>query len=174
MSTREDIHDYFRHLFYTERFCGFECNKGWLPLLTRTLIQLDDLVRVERQSDPDYTIGISQVKEKWGGLTIYTRNATDAMDAIINAAENESYSICEKCGKPGHLNTPYSQWRMVRCDECFGFSHNEAHAHSMLLLVLHQLGLIDWTMYRQRTAQLVDLLRYKYRDEQNKEVMHEE
>lgn len=59
----------------------------------------------------------SQVKEKFGGLRVYTTFATDEMDDLIREAEKESEVTCELCGDPGVLRLD-GGWYMTRCDKC--------------------------------------------------------
>ena len=52
---------------------------------------------------------IFQIKEKFGGLRFYS---TVGMGDI----EDQSYFICEECGKPGTLRD--TGWWKTLCDEC--------------------------------------------------------
>jgi hypothetical protein len=88
---------------------GYEVGDGWEPLLRRTFEQLSRL-------DPPPVL--AQVKEKYGGLRIYWHGGpdSDVVDDIVDAAEAESYRICEECGKPGEPNT--TGWISTRCPGC--------------------------------------------------------
>jgi hypothetical protein len=59
----------------------------------------------------------SQVKEKYGGLRFYMTSFTDEMDALINEAESQCYSLCEDCGKTGELCTD-GGWYRTLCEDC--------------------------------------------------------
>jgi hypothetical protein len=59
---------------------------------------------------------VAQVKEKFGGLRFYVDNSNEAIDALVDEAESESYSICEQCGSPGERRD--GGWTKVRCDAC--------------------------------------------------------
>lgn len=59
---------------------------------------------------------VMQVKEKFGALRFYMSGANDEMRALINAAETQSYTICEQCGEPGELRR--ESWHHVACDAC--------------------------------------------------------
>ena len=88
---------------------GFECGDGWLPLLEGLFAQIDKIVREEGLED----FAITQVKEKYGSLRVYTNYSTNAIDTAIDAAEDESERTCEVCGQPGKLYT--DGWMMTRC-----------------------------------------------------------
>ena len=60
---------------------------------------------------------ISQIKEKFGTLRFYAHNCDDRTDAIINFAEYLSAVTCEKCGKPGKLDT--NGWMKTHCEDHF-------------------------------------------------------
>lgn len=49
------------------------------------------------------TIKIIQVKEKWGGLRVYTDYVNSTLDPVIADVQKRSLSICEQCGAPGKL-----------------------------------------------------------------------
>ena len=85
---------------------GLECGKGWHPLIMRTHKKLIAI-------DPDYVV--MQVKEKFGGLRYYIATGTDEMFDIIDAAEEESYHICEECGEPGKLRG--DGWLSTLCNK---------------------------------------------------------
>lgn len=61
---------------------------------------------------------LHQVKEKFGGLRFYIGEATPTMHALIQAAEDASFKICDQCGEPGRVR--HGGWIRVRCDECAG------------------------------------------------------
>lgn len=91
--------------------------EGWHPLLMRLHGQLLDAA-------PGYVI--SQVKEKYGGLRVYlelteTENGwlmPEGVDALIEAAEEESLHTCEFCGAPGEPRP--GGWVKTLCDACAG------------------------------------------------------
>ncbi len=92
---------------------GFMCDKGWYPLIEKTLDKIQDIVDRDKLD-----LQITEVKEKYGGLRIYTDMDTDEIFKITLQAEQESYKICEICGKPGELRYLHG-WYMTRCDSCF-------------------------------------------------------
>lgn len=44
------------------------------------------------------TVGIIQVKEKWGGLRIYTDYYDSLLEKVIQEVGKESFTVCETCG----------------------------------------------------------------------------
>lgn len=84
-----------------------EVGPGWSPLIARLI---EDLERLGWDGN------IYQVKEKFGGLRFYIGSGTDAIHKRITEAENESYSICERCGKPGTLYQ--TGWWKTLCPDC--------------------------------------------------------
>ena len=82
-------------------------SSGWVPLVN-TLI--DDLFKL------GWNGRLIQIKEKFGGLRFYIGGGTEEIHRRIGKAENESFTICEKCGQPGSLRTDRS-WMRSLCDE---------------------------------------------------------
>jgi GH35 family endo-1,4-beta-xylanase len=58
----------------------------------------------------------TQVKEKYGQLTVYLNQSNSEIDAIVQKAEQASLKTCEICGKPGSINK--GPWYSVRCPKC--------------------------------------------------------
>jgi hypothetical protein len=56
---------------------------------------------------------IIQVKEKWGGLRIYTDNINDFLDTKIRDVEKRSFTICEISGVPGTLRNCNGWYRTL-------------------------------------------------------------
>lgn len=67
---------------------------GWTPLLQRVYNAREAI---------GAPVGIIGIKEKLGGLRIYTEYRNDELEEVIIEVGKESFSICEKCGKPGGL-----------------------------------------------------------------------
>jgi len=89
---------------------GINISEGWYPLLERVCDQLTAL------GIPG--LAFAQVKEKFGSLRIYTNRGSDpVVNAILDAAEEESRSICEFCGNPGELDHTHN-WVKTRCSLC--------------------------------------------------------
>ena len=96
------------------RSVGFECFKGWRPILGRLLERLESAIGqqpVEVQAD----YRIIQVKQKFGRLRVYLSTmATPEMRAAIDEAEAESIATCEVCSAPGQM-VDRNGWTSVKC-----------------------------------------------------------
>ena len=81
----------------------YDVGEGWHNLCLRTFEKIADAYV---RHDVDLSnFSLIQMKEKFGGLRIYLGSMEtglyDDVYAIVCGAEEESYTICEKCGKPG-------------------------------------------------------------------------
>ena len=96
---------------------GFAHGDGWFDLLWRLCERLEPVVATteENAKRPFQAL---QVKEKLGGLRFYVKFRNDAISALIEAAELESFHTCEVCGKPGTRQG--EGWITTRCDEHAG------------------------------------------------------
>lgn len=90
---------------------GITAGDGWEPLLRRLCQQLLEL--------PGPVPRFVQIKEKFGLLRAYLRDATEAHAQLAIEAERESATICEDCGEPGslHRKTP-GVWIRTLCRTC--------------------------------------------------------
>ncbi len=64
---------------------------------TRSVAELEAEVAAALYEIPT----ILQIKEKFGGLRVYTSGGNTRLDACTDFAESMSYRICEVCGSPG-------------------------------------------------------------------------
>src|SRR3972149_11819745 len=95
---------------------GFDCGEVWYPLIEETL----DKIEKELENYPELKndFEITQIKEKFGMLVIYTSFITDEIEKIIDEAENKSMTICEVCGESGELRER-NHWLVTLCDKHF-------------------------------------------------------
>ena len=91
---------------YTREMGLTSVGKGWAPLINRVFDKLETIKG---------SIKIVQVKEKWGGLRIYTDYSNKELDKVIYDAEHESLEVCEVCGQSGKLRG--KSWYYTSCDE---------------------------------------------------------
>lgn len=77
--------------------------KGWSGLLDR----IYDSLREETY--------VMQVKEKFGGLRFYVGGAMPEEVEVIDQVEEDSYTVCEECGKSGILREDLG-WILTLCD----------------------------------------------------------
>lgn len=68
-----------------------------------------------------YEIEVTQVKEKFGQLRIYTgimsKEVSDILDPRIWEIESRSMSVCESCGQPSELQSR-GGWLKSICNTC--------------------------------------------------------
>lgn len=76
-----------------------DVDEGWHKILD----MLFDRIRIHCVETNQPLPMISQIKEKFGGLRVYTEGHDNIINAFIRDAEEESYETCELCGKPGKL-----------------------------------------------------------------------
>ena len=95
-----------------------EVGEGWQPLID-VMFDVFETYCTE--------VHLTQVKEKFGGLRVYTGGVYVGTpkkghmgppdgDALIRILERLSYKICQQCGKPGHPRD--GSWILTLCDEC--------------------------------------------------------
>lgn len=89
---------------------------GWHPLLERLFLYLEDNKNIREIG----RIRIVQVKEKFGGLTIYTGACPGFESGVIAGLEMASHFICELCGNAGHSrgHNEGRGWIRTLCDQC--------------------------------------------------------
>ena len=80
--------------------------KGWAPLIHELFDRLPEF---------SGTIKIIQVKEKYGGLRIYTDYYQEKLEQFITELEKRSLTICEQCGSAGKLRG--GEWYHTLCDQ---------------------------------------------------------
>lgn len=87
---------------------GMECSDGWYEIIRQAASQIESL---------NTDVYAQQIKEKFGGLRIYTNITTPEVSEIISKAEMAAEITCEKCGNSGYL---MSHRRMeTLCQPCF-------------------------------------------------------
>jgi hypothetical protein len=96
----------YKDPYYSEEEAVQKVGKGW-----------EELVRRVYSAKANIPIGIIQVKEKWGGLRIYTEHMHEVLDAVIHKVERESFTICEDCGKSATLRKK-NMWYKTLCAGC--------------------------------------------------------
>lgn len=76
-----------------------------------------DIIKTCYEACQYYHADIAQIKEKFGGLRFYISSGPKELYDIINKAEEDSYSICEFCGKPGKAVSIRGWWKTL-CKDC--------------------------------------------------------
>ena len=88
---------------------GFECGKGWYPLIKELLDKLQVI------ADSGHDFEVTQIKSKFGGLRVYVSGAPQEVFDLIDEYEAKSFTICEICGKPGKLRN-LNGWYSTLCE----------------------------------------------------------
>lgn len=90
-----------------------ECSDGWFKLIYR---MCQDIVKTNVPKEFMFI----QVKEKFGGLRVYTMCSTEKIDGIIDKAEEMSFNICELCGRVVTAKQRLiSMWVRTMCIFCW-------------------------------------------------------
>lgn len=89
---------------------GIECEEGWFETLDWLMTEIEKI-------DPDHTVKVTQIKEKFGGLRFYINSGSDEVYKLINKAEEKCSTICEYCGR-GSGRRRSGGWIKILCDEC--------------------------------------------------------
>lgn len=112
--------DYGKDMRETCMYWGCSFSDGWFNLMKETCEKLEPLIKKYIEEHPDeekdWYPRFSQLKEKYGMLSIYWASATDEMYAITDAAEEKSCEICEQCGVPGKIRG--QGWLYCACYKC--------------------------------------------------------
>ena len=93
---------------------GVECGEGWYSLIKPII---DYIEEYNKDKSDDDKIVIMQIKEKFGGLRIYTNFHTGKLYDMINHAEDESYHVCEMCGSREDMGQTRG-WITSICKSC--------------------------------------------------------
>jgi len=139
LKSQQDIFDRFpllyqeRHLPCTQTcMCwGLDCGQGWYNLIYSLSEELQLL-----SNQTGYQVIITQLKEKWGHLTVYYRlvmndGAGDLdpavlmriINCLISAAEKVSEHTCDACGTYAERRT--TGYILPLCDEHYAEWENE-------------------------------------------------
>ena len=108
MISRHDLFYKYPHLYEWTGIMGFECGDGWLDLIDEMSAKIVDIMPSAQ---------VSQLKEKWGQLTVYMMSANAEVYDMIDWYAKKSLRVCELCGHYGELHSD-GGWYKVRCDEC--------------------------------------------------------
>lgn len=110
------LSDKYPYLYQGDKPADFEVYDGWVPLCAETFRKI---VELYKENGIDLSrFCVLQVKEKFGGLRIYTTGPPQQVwtyvGRIIADAEKRSFEICEMCGAPGILR--HNSWWQTLCD----------------------------------------------------------
>ena len=99
---------------------GINIGDGWIPLLEN----LFSFCQFNTDNNGYPQVVADQIKEKFGTLRFYchfkytetTTRGEEMLEGAIYFAESITNLICEKCGKPGTINS--EGWSSVLCEDC--------------------------------------------------------
>ena len=104
------------YLFYDGQPYDFPVGDGWYSILIEAFRKISETFVDNNVPLEEFTL--LDIKEKFGGLRIYYGSLPDVVfydvEAAVVEAENQSYSTCEECGKPGSLRKV--GWMKTLCD----------------------------------------------------------
>ena len=96
---------------------GIGVGDGWYNIMNVLCWTIQNHVDYQQRKDPEYKqVEFFQIKEKFGGLRVYTSGADEVVNNLIIFAENMANVTCEQCGNPGKIR--HTGWNTCRCDEC--------------------------------------------------------
>jgi hypothetical protein len=102
--------DYGEDMRVTCMAWGMPHGDGWYKILEELCEQIKDSGVI-----------FSQIKEKFGMLTIYYHGTTTKSDQevsdLIHEAESKSREVCERCGEPGKCISDHG-WLTTLCKKC--------------------------------------------------------
>jgi hypothetical protein len=101
---------------YTRDEAKASVGKGWRPLLDALY---DWMYLNTAPASQQRDVRITQVKEKYGRLTIYASGSGVDMlfEGKLDGLEMASSVICEACGAPGKTRAA-RPWMLTLCDAC--------------------------------------------------------
>lgn len=88
---------------------------GWQKAFGKQLSK--DLKKVLKETKQLKTFKITDIKEKWGVLRIYSTNCSDEVDAVLDKYEQLSMCYCINCGSPVRYHTEATIAYL--CETCF-------------------------------------------------------
>jgi hypothetical protein len=97
---RHRTEDLPRHEQHAVARFGVGCGDGWFDIIDWLCAKLEPMI-LEEPEDYRHRYVILDIKEKFGYMNFYMRDATEQMYLLIREASHESMKTCEKCGAPG-------------------------------------------------------------------------
>lgn len=103
---------------------GFQCGPGWAQILDK----LGPVLEL-------HSVHVHQIKEKFGGLRVYTEDVPNEVTAAIDEAERSASYTCEMCGAFGS-RCQIGYWLKTYCRGCRQGEHARI-AHERGLVCIH-------------------------------------
>jgi hypothetical protein len=98
-----------------ERILSLSAGPGWHQLIWDLCTALEGMAR-QQVAEGQAPMRACQVKEKYGTLRFYLTGGSVSDEAfeLTEAAEEQSGTICETCGKPG-MTGSVGDWLLTYC-----------------------------------------------------------
>lgn len=94
---------YAKHI--SKKNCGIGFPPGWYDVVKGIF----EFIEARGYKD----VRVQQIKEKFGGLRFYYEGGDDELFKMVAEAEDQTYKICDMCGKQGQRHT--AGWIKTRC-----------------------------------------------------------
>ncbi|GMK39033.1 hypothetical protein PCCS19_20870 [Paenibacillus sp. CCS19] len=94
---------------------GFDIGDGWYNLIHELFFDIEGVYHAKAL---EVSVDFAQIKQKFGALSIYTRNPLPEVSDLIVKYQERSIGTCEKCGDRGELRQQVGCWKVI-CDNCF-------------------------------------------------------
>jgi hypothetical protein len=118
---------FFRHYAgdpkHTCMAWGCAHGDGWFGLLKKLCEEIDRSLDCE-----DFYF--TQIKEKFGELSIGCEGGNPRVAKLIEEAQKKSTTVCELCGAPGENDFIRPGWLQTLCGRCRNSSPDEEASHS--------------------------------------------
>lgn len=106
---------------------GIECGDGWYDIIASLCFKISQHERniesrntylIDQKQEPTIysQFQFTQIKEKFGGLRIYSYGGDDYTSGLVAMAESWSFYTCENCGEKG--KPVKGGWILTLCDKC--------------------------------------------------------
>ena len=97
---------------------GICVGDGWYDILDTLCWSIQNHIDYKQRENPEYRqVEFSQIKEKFGGLRVYTDGNDETVHALIGFAESMANRTCEGCGKRGK-NKSGGGWYVTYGETC--------------------------------------------------------
>jgi hypothetical protein len=115
-------------------YFGFEHGDGWYFIIDSLMSTIKNIIMNyneynKEEGEPEMTIQLHQVKEKFGTLSFYvgmgggSDRVVNEIYGAIHLAEQQSSMVCELCGTTENVGTT-SGWITTCCEKCFNEKTN--------------------------------------------------
>lgn len=97
-----------------------KCKEGWKSIYKPII---DEIYKHDSMKcNVEDKIGIEEIKEKYGMMSIKPinpKNLTDSISMLITNAGRDSLSVCEYCGTKVNVGVTMNFWYKTCCYDCW-------------------------------------------------------